>query len=262
MASTSIIVHHNEPNKAKPELDGSISGSRMPVVVLPDRPQNISQFQRLCLNARCVNLRGSHRINVQVHVLALPCSAEGIEEEVFTQMHVSYDTERRGARRTLYSVDDILPDQLIMCRTSVEGSDRVALFHDSSTVYIGWHQGGMLYVYGSLRQNCFLPLQPRRLASPVLKTGSTLNVYLPLITAHQLALDDDVTCVPAPDVPCNRGKEQLDLQTLCVTLRILAFGAWRSRTSCLLLSVRSCATLTPLKLNAYKGDDALDLGIV
>ena len=36
-----------------------------------------------------------------------------------------------------------------MCRITVEGSHRVA-FHDSSTVHIGWRQGGLLYVHGIL----------------------------------------------------------------------------------------------------------------
>ena len=135
-----------------------LPGPTSSVVVAPDSA-NISQFQRQCLNASCVTLRGVGNVSAQalllespLHVLALPCGSAGVEEEILARLHAPYDADRRWSRCALYSADSILPDQQVVCRITVEGSDRVALFHDSSTVHIGWHQGGLLYVYGSLCQ--------------------------------------------------------------------------------------------------------------
>ena len=46
------------------------------------------------------------------YVLALPCSSDGAEEEIFAQLHVPYDADRRWSRCALHSADDVLPTKM------------------------------------------------------------------------------------------------------------------------------------------------------
>ena len=106
---------------------------------------------------------------------------------------------------------------------------RVPLFHDNSTVHIGWHQGGWLYVCGSLSQvQDLLPaIVHQEIDITCLGPGPTSGEEL-----QRFCLTPFLgTVAPEPVDPAVNTDRQLDLRILYVALRVLCFGAWRMTDS-------------------------------
>ena len=220
----------------KPPQD-LVSGSRVPVVIVPD-PAKLSPFQRSCLNASCITLTSDHAsiqalfLEAPISILAMPSGTEQLEEAVLARIHWPTQSKLPWMHGKLASAQVPSPDTKIICKFHVEGSNKIALFHESTFVHIGWHQGGAMYVSGcfgqvisllpeSVQQQCYICCSDTAVVQPAAATtyASTHNATQEPVNAQPLS-------PLKPDE--QQGKEKLpDLRHLYVALRVLAYGAWR-----------------------------------
>ena len=220
----------------KPPQD-LVSGSRVPVVIVPD-PAKLSPFQRSCLNASCITLTNDNAsiqallLEAPISILAMPYGPDQFEEAVLARMHWPIQSEFPWMHCKLASAQVPSPDSKIICKFHVEGSNKIALYHESTFVHIGWHQGGTMYVSGcfgqvmsllpeNVQQQCYIYCSDTAVVQPAVATTSegTHNATHEPIKAQPLS-------PLKPDEP--HGKEKLpDLRHLYVALRVLAYGAWR-----------------------------------